>query len=99
MVVRLQGGRWVAASPHSVGRFSTVCWFYARDLHGFEVSGFDGHFHAARARIMNDTTVVATSTHVAHPVTVRYAWSNNPLDTNLIDRDGLPAVPFQTKAP
>ena len=29
---RLQGGSWVSASPATVGQFSAVCWFFARDM-------------------------------------------------------------------
>jgi len=32
---------------------------------------------------------------VTQPVAVRYAWANNP-DVNLINKAGLPAVPFRT---
>src|SRR6185437_938986 len=29
---QLQGGNWVAANPSTVGQFSAVCWFFARDM-------------------------------------------------------------------
>ncbi len=68
-------------------------------LRGFEIAGADGRFHVAQAHIMNDASIVVTSPHVPHPVAVRYAWSDNPLDANLVDRDGLPAVPFRAEVP
>ena len=41
----------------------------------------------------NDISVRADS--VAIPVAVRYAWAQNP-DCNLVNSEGLPAVPFRT---
>ena len=35
------------------------------------------------------------SEDLAHPVSVRYAWANNPI-ANLYNSDGLPASSFKT---
>lgn len=63
-------------------------------LCGFEVAGEDHIFHKAYARI-DSGTVVVSSTKVAHPVAVRYAWANDP-QVSLYNSAGLPAVPFRT---
>lgn len=62
-------------------------------LGGFAVAGSDGVFHWAQSKIVNDTVLV-WSTEVANPKAVRYAWANNPIDANLYNVAGLPAVPF-----
>ena len=59
----------------------------------FEVSGADGCFVAATARLSGDTVVVSAD-GVDEPHHVRYAWSNNPTTANLYNREGLPASPF-----
>ncbi|HEV8694496.1 MAG TPA: 9-O-acetylesterase, partial [Lysobacter sp.] len=64
-------------------------------IDGFEVAGDDRRFHPARAAIA-DNTVVVSSDEVAQPRAVRYAWSENPQQANLINREGLPASPFRT---
>ena len=63
-------------------------------LKGFAVAGADQVFHPAQARIEGDTVVVSSAA-VAAPVSVRYAWADNP-DCNLVSSAGLPASPFRT---
>jgi len=63
----------------------------------FQVAGADKKWVWANARI-DGSTVVLHANSVSHPVAVRYAWADNP-DVNLINRAGLPAVPFRTDAP
>lgn len=64
-------------------------------LGGFTVAGADHRFHPAKAHLAGDTVVVESAA-VPKPVAVRYGWSENPVDANLIDADGLPASPFRT---
>src|SRR5262249_51686187 len=64
---------------------------------GFEVAGSDGKFQPAETRI-DGSTVIVTSTAVAHPVSVRYGWANSP-DCNLFNKEGLPASPFTASLP
>jgi sialate O-acetylesterase len=64
------------------------------DLTGFTVSGNDGRFFNATAKIEGDTVVV-TSDKVPEPTAVRYGWANCPV-VNLWNKDGLPASPFRT---
>lgn len=63
-------------------------------VEGFSVAGVDRKFEWAQAYVYGNK-VFLYSNHVAHPIAVRYSWSNNP-DVNLFNRDGLPAAPFRT---
>ncbi len=60
----------------------------------FEVAGVDGKFMSAVATIDGDTVVVQAK-GVAAPTQARFGWRNvaNP---NLMNKEGLPASPFQT---
>lgn len=64
-------------------------------LKGFAIAGADRKFVWAKAYIEGDEVVVQSDL-VKDPVSVRYAWSNNPDDANLFNREGLPASPFRT---
>lgn len=61
---------------------------------GFAIAGEDRRLVWADARIEGDTIVVSSS-RIAKPVAVRYAWADNPM-TNLYNSAGLPASPFRT---
>jgi sialate O-acetylesterase len=63
-------------------------------LQGFSVAGADHKFYWADALIQGDAVVVSSS-QVAHPVAVRYAWGDSPI-CNLFNKEGLPASPFRT---
>jgi sialate O-acetylesterase len=65
-------------------------------LEGFEVAGADGHFQPATASIVGDAVTVSSS-GVANPAYVRYAWANNALDANLVNDAGLPASTFTSQ--
>ena len=65
-------------------------------LTGFALAGSDGVFHWADASIQNNNCVVLSSSKVAHPVTVRYAWADNPRG-NLRNREGFPAGTFEIR--
>jgi len=62
-------------------------------LKGFAIAGADKKFVWADAKIEDDK-VVAHSNEVPNPVSVRYAWADNP-DCNLYNKAGLPASPFR----
>ncbi|MEB2112282.1 sialate O-acetylesterase [Xanthomonas campestris pv. campestris] len=64
-------------------------------LQGFAVAGADKRFHPAQARIAGDRVIVRSDA-VAAPVAVRYGWSENPADANLVNREQLPVSPFRT---
>lgn len=63
-------------------------------LSEFEVAGEDGKFVPAEAAIDGDSVVVSAKA-VAKPTQARMGWSSvaNP---NLMNKEGLPASPFQT---
>lgn len=65
-----------------------------KELTGFSIAGKDGVFHWAKATI-SDKQVVVEAAEVPDPVAVRYAWADSPI-CNLINAEGLPAVPFRT---
>lgn len=65
------------------------------ELKGFAIAGADGRYVWAKARI-EDNRVVVYSDAVKSPVSVRYAWADNPEGANLYNREGLPASPFRT---
>lgn len=64
-------------------------------LKGFALQGVDGSVAWADATI-DRNKVILWSDKINHPVKVRYAWGNNPVEANLRNREGLPASPFQT---
>jgi sialate O-acetylesterase len=64
-------------------------------VNGFELAGEDGVFRYAKAWL-EDGRVVVSSEKVARPVSVRYAWADDPDDVNLFNSEGLPAAPFRT---
>ncbi len=67
----------------------------AGTLERFAIAGADQQWHWADAIIEGDSVVVSSSA-VAAPVAVRYAFSMNPEGCNLYNREGLPASPFRT---
>ncbi|MBN1554144.1 MAG: hypothetical protein JXA11_05330 [Phycisphaerae bacterium] len=65
-------------------------------LKGFVLSGADGAYHKASAKIEGHNRVVVSSPDVPQPVRVRYAWAKNPV-CNLCNKENLPAGPFQAE--
>jgi len=63
---------------------------------GFQLSGPDGKFYAAHAKIDGDTVIV-WSDAVPVPSEVRYAWADNPEGANLYNAESLPASPFRAR--
>jgi sialate O-acetylesterase len=61
----------------------------------FTIAGADKKYVWAQARIDGDAVMV-WSDAVAIPVSVRYAWVDNPEGANLYNKEGLPASPFST---
>lgn len=64
-------------------------------LKGFMIAGADKKFVKAEARIRGNEVIVS-SADIKAPKFVRYAWGNSPMDANLFNKEGLPAVPFRT---
>jgi sialate O-acetylesterase len=66
-----------------------------KPLSEFEIAGEDGKFVPAEAVIDGDSVVVHAA-GVEKPTQVRFGWRNTA-NPNLMNKDGLPASPFQTK--
>ena len=64
-------------------------------LKGFEVAGEDKVFYYAKAEILGNTVIVYHPKGLK-PVSVRYAWSNAPVEANLYNSEDFPASPFRT---
>lgn len=65
-------------------------------LDWFQLAGADGRFVDAQARIRGKDVVVL-SLAIPHPVAVRFGWSN-VAQPNLMNKEGLPALPFRSDA-
>lgn len=64
-------------------------------LQHFAIAGEDKKFVWADA-VIKKNTVVVSAKNIKQPIAVRYAWSDNPEDANLSNKDGLLASPFRT---
>ncbi|MDO5980204.1 sialate O-acetylesterase [Flavivirga spongiicola] len=64
-------------------------------LKEFAIAGNDKKFVWAKAFVEGNKIIVFNE-DVSNPVAVRYAWSDNPLEANLYNKEGLPAIPFRT---
>ena len=62
---------------------------------GFALTGTKGVPVRAEAVIQGENTVVVTSPGVAEPYMIHYAWANNPVGVNLVNKGDLPATPFR----
>lgn len=63
----------------------------------FTVAGADGRFYPATAQIEGEYVWVSAP-EVPHPTNVRFAW-NEAAQSNFINKEGLPAVPFRSDNP
>lgn len=91
--VRFSDGRAIVGFDHAQG-------LAARDgkpLDWFEIAGSDGIFHPASARIEGGEVMVS-SPKVADPKLVRFGW-HEAATPNLVNRAGLPALPFRSEHP
>ncbi|WDF56158.1 sialate O-acetylesterase [Mucilaginibacter sp. KACC 22063] len=64
----------------------------------FAIAGADKVFVWAKAKIEGNK-IILSSDEVPHPMYVRYAWADDPVNPNLINKEGLPAAPFRTDKP
>ena len=67
-----------------------------KELKHFAIAGADKKFVWAKAEIKGNKIVVWNDA-VSKPVSVRYAWADNPAGANLYNKEGLPASPFTTE--
>jgi sialate O-acetylesterase len=91
--MRVNGGR-IELSFTEVGRGLAVAGGGA-ELRGFAVADGRRQFLPAQARIEGDKVIVSRP-DMPEPAAVRYGWVDNPGESNLFNRDGLPASPFRT---
>ncbi|MCX6221417.1 MAG: beta galactosidase jelly roll domain-containing protein [Bacteroidia bacterium] len=63
-------------------------------LKQFAIAGVDKKFVWAQAKIEGNKVVVWNEA-ISKPVSVRYAWADNPAGANLYNAEGLPASPFE----
>ena len=65
-------------------------------IRGFEIAGADRRFYYAQAVVTSDNKVKVWCAQVAQPAAVRYAWTDAPVDANLINKEGFPVGPFRS---
>lgn len=63
-------------------------------LGGFSLKDHTGSFQWVAAKIHNNQVEIMLPNNL-NPVSVRYGWANNPVNANLINKEGMPASPFQ----
>ena len=66
-------------------------------LNGFTIAGSDSKYVWAEATVLSRNTIKVWSNQVQEPVSVRYAWADNPEGANLKNKEGLPASSFQAE--
>ncbi len=81
-------GPRLSTGPHPDGAEGTT-------VSGFEIATRDEGYRTVDAEIRG-TTVVLQIPENRRPVSIRYAWADNP-DSNLYNAEGLPASPFQVE--
>ena len=69
--------------------------FDVHEPRGFTIASSDRKFVRADARLVGKDKIEVWSDQVSDPVSVRYAWADNPV-CNLYSSDGLPVTPFRT---
>lgn len=65
-------------------------------IKGFELAGPDHKFYYAQAMIVDNNKVKVWSNLVPQPVSVRYAWTDAPIDANLFNKEGFPVNSFRS---
>jgi sialate O-acetylesterase len=87
---KVHGNEIVVTFKHTDGGLKA----HGGELKGFAIAGADMKFVWANARIDGDKVIVS-SPDVAKPLSVRYAWADNPV-WSLENGAGLPATQFRT---
>ncbi len=65
-------------------------------LKGFELAGADHKFYYAQAVIVDGNKVKVWCDQVKQPVSVRYGWTDAPVEANLFSKEGFPVNSFRS---
>jgi sialate O-acetylesterase len=87
-----QDGKIILSFDHVDGGWRP---FDVREPRGFAIAGEDKKFVWAEAKIIDGNRFEVSSSEVSEPVSVRYAWADNPV-CNMFNGVGLPLTPFRT---
>ena len=87
-----QAGKIVLTFEHVSGGWRP---FDVNEPRGFTIAGEDKKFVNASAKILPNGHIEVWSDAVKEPVSVRYAWADNPI-CNMFSGAGLPLTPFRT---
>ena len=68
-----------------------------KPLTWFRIAGADGKYIGAKAQIKGNTVIVSAP-EITEPKSVRFGW-NEAAQSNFINKEGLPAVPFRSDNP
>jgi sialate O-acetylesterase len=90
--IEMAGGKATLTFDHVGGGLRGVDY---HDVRGFAISGTDGQWHWAEAKILSNNRIEVSSSQVPEPTAVRYAWADNPV-ANVRTLEGLPLTPFRT---
>ena len=89
--MKIEGRKIRISFAHAAGLKSRD----GKPLTFFEIAADDGNFFDAEATIDGETVLVSAK-EVPLPTQVWFGW-HNVVDPNLVNRAGLPALPFTTK--
>ena len=65
-----------------------------KPLRGFQICGADRKWKWAEAKIISKDSVEVFHPGIKKPIEVRYAWAENPAESNLYNSEGLPTSVF-----
>ena len=89
--VRVLGDRIELRFSHSAGALLAR----GGPLQGFALADASRVFKPAQARIVGNRVIVMQA-DIQQPTALRFGWVDNPQQSNLFNREGLPASPFRT---
>ncbi|WP_146905075.1 sialate O-acetylesterase, partial [Adhaeribacter aerolatus] len=89
--VKREGNKLIISFAHTG---SGLVALNNKELKHFAVAGEDKKFAWAKAEIKGNQVIVWQE-GIANPVSVRYAWADNPKGANLYNKEQLPASPFE----
>ena len=89
--MKIEGNKIILSFKKGTADFQSV-----DELKEFAIEDQNGKYHWAKAKI-NGNTIEVWNDEITNPISVRYAWADNPENANLKNKSGLPASPFTTK--